>query len=46
METKPIIPSEEQLHNCELMGWEYIGDGLFAKGEAIGYFTIAGWVKA
>lgn len=26
------------------MGWEYIGDGLFAKGEELGYFLEGrGW---
>lgn len=38
-------PTKEQLENCALMNWTYIGDGLFTKGDFIGYFTDSGFVK-
>lgn len=38
------IPTEKQIINSGNMGWEYIGDGLFAKGEELGYFIEGrGW---
>lgn len=39
----PKDPSEKQIENCESAGWEYLGNGLFAKGELIGWFTDNGW---
>lgn len=37
-------PTQQQLERCELMGWEYLGDGLFSKGEKIGLFTESEWI--
>lgn len=31
-------PSERQLQRCELLGWTYLGDGLFAKADRLGWF--------
>lgn len=42
-EDKPITPTSEQISNCEVMGWEYVGDGLFFKEHTIGWFTVNGW---
>lgn len=38
------IPTAKQIKNSGNMGWEYIGEGLFAKGEELGYFIEGrGW---
>lgn len=31
-------PSESQLEKCKALGWEYLGDGIFVKGERMGWF--------
>lgn len=40
-----IKPTQKQIINCELTGWEYLGDGLFAKDDILGYFTDKGFVR-
>lgn len=40
-----ILPTHKQLECCDLWGWKYIGDGLFGRGELIGYFTDKGFIK-
>lgn len=34
-----ILPTETQLENCLSFGWVYLNDGIFSRGESIGYFT-------
>ena len=43
MQPKP--PTPEQIENAALMGFEYIGDGIFIRGDEIGYFTERGFVR-
>lgn len=31
-------PTLRQLERCALMGWTYLGDGLFAKAGRLGWF--------
>jgi hypothetical protein len=38
-------PNPKMLRNCKAMGWEYLGDGIFAKGDVIGYFVERNFVK-
>lgn len=40
-----ITPTTTQLNNCERWGWDYLGDGIFTKGEWLGYFTKQGFKK-
>lgn len=40
-----LEPTEKQLKACEGMNWEYIGDGLFIKGDLVGWFTENGFMK-
>lgn len=40
-----ILPTQDQIENCERFGWEYHGDGYFTNGEQIGYFTERGFIK-
>jgi hypothetical protein len=40
-----ITPTDKQIQNCELMGWEYLGEGLFCRGDEMGYFTAEGFEK-
>jgi len=40
-----IMPTVKQLGLCAMMGWEYIGDGLFTRGDLVGYFTAEGFKK-
>lgn len=40
-----IMPTAKQMGRCAMMGWAYIGDGLFTRGDQIGYFTAEGFVK-
>ena len=35
----------EQIERCKLMGWEYIGDGFFERGEQMGWFDGRSFVK-
>lgn len=47
-EKQPIlIPTDEQLINSELMGWEHLGEGLFENKEIgmMGYFSPRGFEK-
>jgi hypothetical protein len=39
-------PTQKQINNCILAGWEYLGDGLFAKDDVLGYFTKEGFKKS
>lgn len=39
------LPTEKQIEHCAGMGWRYIGDGLFARGDVVGYFTDQGFKK-
>lgn len=34
-----VNPTEQMIKNCAAMGWVYCGDGLFEKGDMIGWFT-------
>ena len=45
VENKTEKPTADQIRNCKSMGWEYIGDGLFIKGDVIGYFVNRNFVK-
>ncbi len=38
-------PTALQIVYAEQSGWEYLGDGLFAKDDYIGYHTNRGFVK-
>lgn len=38
-----ILPSNKQIENTVGMGWQYLGDGIFAKDEELGYFTKQGF---
>ena len=38
-----VLPKSSQIENALSMGWEYLGDGIFAKGEDLGYFTRRGF---
>lgn len=40
-----LIPTQKQIENCAGMGWQYLGDGLFAKGDLLGWFTENGFYK-
>lgn len=42
---KPENPTKDQIRNCASWGWEYLGDGIFAKNDTIGYFTKNGFKK-
>ncbi len=44
-EKELITPSEKQIINARTAGWEYLGDGLFANGDQLGWFTSNGFVK-
>lgn len=35
-------PTDRQIERCKLMGWDYMGDGLFECGSLMGYFTETG----
>lgn len=43
---KPIEPTPQQLQNCKDFGWLYLEDGIFCKGDILGYFTAEGFFKA
>lgn len=45
MDNINTTPNENMLRNCKAMGWEYLGDGVFAKGDFIGYFVDRNFVK-
>ncbi len=32
------MPTPQQIEFCEVSGWDYLGDGIFARGEQIGWF--------
>jgi len=40
-----VMPTAQRINNCALCGWEYLGDGVFAKGELLGWFTTRGFKK-
>lgn len=31
-------PTQDQIKNCKVSGWHYDGDGLFTRGDDIGWF--------
>ena len=36
-------PSSDQIYNAKLMGWEYLGEGLFAnKNDDMGWYIVTG----
>ncbi len=37
-------PTPQQMERCELMGWEYLGDGIFARGNHLGSFIDNHWI--
>ncbi len=37
-------PTAPQIEKCELMGWQYLGDGLFARGDQLGSFIDNIWI--
>lgn len=39
------MPTPKQIEICSACEWEYLGDGIFAKGETMGWFTDSGFVK-
>lgn len=41
----PIEPSDEQIESCVSWGWEYLEDGIFLKGDIVGYYTLDGFEK-
>ena len=43
---KAIEPNPKQIKNSAYLGWEYIGDYLFARDGEIGYFTDQGFYKS
>lgn len=45
MSTVITNPTAKQLERCALCGWEYLGDGLFAKDDSLGWFTTKGFMK-
>jgi hypothetical protein len=45
MSTVITNPTVKQLERCALCGWEYLGDGLFAKDDILGWFTAKGFIK-
>jgi len=42
---EPVEPNSDQLRNAQSMGWEYLGDGLFSKGDLMGWFYVGGFWK-
>lgn len=40
-------PTQKQIDHCEVMGWDYAGDGLFESKEQrmMGWFTESGFNK-
>lgn len=44
-EPRPTEPTKDQLENCKSMGWDYLGDGIFAKDDSIGWFEGRHFVK-
>lgn len=32
-------PTPDQIENSKALGWEYVGDGYFVKGDMMGYFV-------
>ncbi len=41
----PIEPTNEQIESCINWGWEYLQDGIFLKGDIVGYYTVGGFEK-
>lgn len=39
-----IEPTPIRIKNAASMGWEYLGDGLFSRGEQLGGWTDEKWV--
>jgi hypothetical protein len=35
-------PTDDQIENAELMGWVYHGDGIFSRGDRLGWYTVDG----
>ncbi len=40
----PKNPTPVQKENAGFMGWQYLGDGMFSRGDDLGGYTNAGWV--
>jgi len=40
-----MTPSNQQIERCAMMNWEYMGMGLFSRGEQMGWFTDKGFFK-
>ena len=42
-----VLPTEKQIHNCYIMDWFYLGDGIFEHQSTgqMGYFTESGFIK-
>jgi len=42
-----VTPTQKQIGHCKVMGWEYIGDGLFESKKRcmMGWFTESGFNK-
>lgn len=38
-----ICPTDTQIENAYLMGWQYLGDGIFIRGDQMGWFTDHGF---
>jgi len=38
-----VMPKPQRIINAESMGWQYLGDGIFAKGDELGYFSRTGF---
>jgi len=38
-------PTQTQIDRCASMGWHHDGEGIFTRGQEIGYFTADGFVK-
>ncbi len=45
MNEEVLMPTDTQINNALCFGWEYLGDGLFSKGDDVGYFTMKGFKK-
>jgi len=43
---QPTEPTDVQRERASLMGWSYLGDGLFGRGDFIGWFEGRFFVKA
>lgn len=35
-------PTAEQIEAAQLLGWAYHGDGVFSRGDDLGWYTVDG----